>query len=78
MQKLFALLLVACVLVTGPKTAFAQTYPTKPVKIIAGFPPGEIRRTISGYASGEYQGMAVGERFIQDSFAPWGWIALVS
>jgi len=38
MRRLIALLLAAAVLPAGP--ALAQTYPSKPVRMIVGFPPG--------------------------------------
>ena len=38
--RLFPPMLAALVLACGASMAFAQTYPSKPIRMVVGFPPG--------------------------------------
>src|SRR5262245_1410238 len=46
-RRRFLQLAAAAALVTWPRAASAQTYPTRPVRLIVGFPPGGGADTVA-------------------------------
>lgn len=60
--RLFPPILAALVLACGASMAFAQTYPSKPIRMVVGFPPGggvDINARLLGPKLTEYLGQQI-------------------
>ncbi|MGH8618852.1 MAG: Bug family tripartite tricarboxylate transporter substrate binding protein [Burkholderiales bacterium] len=68
MRRIPPALAAACLLAALlPPAALAQSYPTKPVRVIIPFPPGSSTNDILGRALAQKLGEAFGQQFVVDN-----------
>jgi tripartite-type tricarboxylate transporter receptor subunit TctC len=65
-RALLRFITVASTLAVSPRLAGAETYPTRPVRIISGFPPGGINDTYARLIA-QWLSMQLGEQFVVEN-----------